>query len=154
MLTAACRRSRRRSGWRAPGATSSARLAVNAGSAAATVDALVLPRLELRLGYSAAQAGAALIPESAVFLVVAPLSGVRVSRVGRRCSWSLECWASRPRPPAGTVLLDGALSAASYWLEPGSGGRLDPRAAPPLRKADGERAATPAQRPGIGRGRT
>jgi EmrB/QacA subfamily drug resistance transporter len=41
-------------------------------------------QFELRLGYSAAQAGAALIPESAVFLVIAPLSGALVSRVGPR----------------------------------------------------------------------
>ena len=50
-----------------------------------------------------------------------------------------------------TMLLSGALSAASYLLEPGSDGSLDPREAPPLRQADGERAATPARRPGIGR---
>jgi len=37
-----------------------------------------------RLGYSAAQAGAALIPESVLFLVIAPLSGLLVSRLGPR----------------------------------------------------------------------
>ncbi|HEY3944612.1 MAG TPA: DHA2 family efflux MFS transporter permease subunit [Solirubrobacteraceae bacterium] len=45
---------------------------------------LVFLQLELRLGYSPAQAGAALIPESAVFLVIAPLSGALVSHVGPR----------------------------------------------------------------------
>jgi hypothetical protein len=49
-----------------------------------------------------------------------------------------------------TVLLYGPLSAASHLLEPGSDGSLDPRVAPPLRRADGERAATP-RATGIGR---
>jgi hypothetical protein len=38
----------------------------------------------LRLGYSAAQAGVALIPESAVFLAVSPVSGFLVARIGPR----------------------------------------------------------------------
>jgi EmrB/QacA subfamily drug resistance transporter len=45
---------------------------------------LVILQCELRLGYSAAQAGAALIPESAVFLLVAPVSGALVARIGPR----------------------------------------------------------------------
>ena len=45
---------------------------------------LLFLQFELRLGYSAAQAGAALIPESAVFLVISPLSGALVSSVGPR----------------------------------------------------------------------
>jgi EmrB/QacA subfamily drug resistance transporter len=45
---------------------------------------LVILQCELRLGYSATQAGAALIPESVVFLVIAPLSGVLVARLGPR----------------------------------------------------------------------
>ncbi len=45
---------------------------------------LIILQCELRLGYSAAQAGAALIPESAVFLAVAPVSGALVARVGPR----------------------------------------------------------------------
>ena len=40
--------------------------------------------LELKLGYSAAQAGAALIPMSAVFFFLSPLSGALVSRLGAR----------------------------------------------------------------------
>jgi EmrB/QacA subfamily drug resistance transporter len=45
---------------------------------------LVVIQLELRLGYSATEAGAALIPESAVFLIVSPLVGGLVARVGTR----------------------------------------------------------------------
>jgi EmrB/QacA subfamily drug resistance transporter len=45
---------------------------------------LVILQCELRLGYSAAQAGAALIPESVVFLILAPLSGALVARIGPR----------------------------------------------------------------------
>jgi predicted MFS family arabinose efflux permease len=45
---------------------------------------LLVLQCELRLGYSATQAGAVLILESAVFLVVSPLSGALVSRVGPR----------------------------------------------------------------------
>ncbi len=45
---------------------------------------LLILQCELRLGYSAAQAGAVLIPESAVFLVISPLSGALVARVGPR----------------------------------------------------------------------
>ena len=45
---------------------------------------LIVIQLELTLGYTATQAGAALIPVTAVFLVVAPLSGALVSRVGPR----------------------------------------------------------------------
>jgi Na+/melibiose symporter-like transporter len=45
---------------------------------------LVILQCELRLGYSPAQAGAALIPESVVFLLLAPVSGALVARVGPR----------------------------------------------------------------------
>jgi EmrB/QacA subfamily drug resistance transporter len=45
---------------------------------------LLVLRCQLSLGYSAAQAGAALIPESAVFVVIAPLSGQLVARFGPR----------------------------------------------------------------------
>ncbi|MFL5912471.1 MAG: DHA2 family efflux MFS transporter permease subunit [Gaiellaceae bacterium] len=45
---------------------------------------LFVVELELRVGYTATQAGAALIPVTCVFLVLAPLSGVLVSRVGPR----------------------------------------------------------------------
>jgi EmrB/QacA subfamily drug resistance transporter len=45
---------------------------------------LIVIELELKLGYTATQAGAALIPVTAVFLVLAPLSGALVSRIGPR----------------------------------------------------------------------
>jgi EmrB/QacA subfamily drug resistance transporter len=62
---------------------------------------LFVVECELRLGYSAAAAGAALIPESVVFLILSPLSGVLVARVGPR--WLMV---------AGIV----ALAAAFFWL--------------------------------------
>ena len=40
--------------------------------------------LELKLGYTATQAGAALIPATAVFVLLSPLSGALVSRLGVR----------------------------------------------------------------------
>jgi EmrB/QacA subfamily drug resistance transporter len=52
--------------------------------ALAAASYLVTVTLELKLGYSAAQAGAALIPMSAVFILLSPLSGAFVSRLGAR----------------------------------------------------------------------
>jgi EmrB/QacA subfamily drug resistance transporter len=52
--------------------------------ALAAASYLVVLQCELRLGYSATAAGAALIPESAVFLVVSPLAGGLVARIGTR----------------------------------------------------------------------
>jgi EmrB/QacA subfamily drug resistance transporter len=49
-----------------------------------TASYLVILQCELRLGYSPADAGAALIPESVVFLLLSPLSGALVARVGPR----------------------------------------------------------------------
>ena len=45
---------------------------------------LVFLECELHLGYSAAAAGAALIPETAAFLLLAPISGRLVARLGPR----------------------------------------------------------------------
>ena len=45
---------------------------------------LIIIELELKLGYPATQAGAALIPVTVVLLVLAPLSGALVSRIGSR----------------------------------------------------------------------
>jgi EmrB/QacA subfamily drug resistance transporter len=45
---------------------------------------LITVTLELKLGYSAAQAGAALIPTTAVVFVLSPVSGALVSRVSAR----------------------------------------------------------------------
>lgn len=45
---------------------------------------LLVLQCELRLGYSASAAGAVLIPESVVFLSLAPVSGALVARIGAR----------------------------------------------------------------------
>jgi MFS family permease len=45
---------------------------------------LLILQCQLQLGYSAAHAGAALIPQSVVFLMISPLSGALVARVGPR----------------------------------------------------------------------
>ncbi len=45
---------------------------------------LVVLQVQLQLGYSAAQAGAVLVPEAAVFLVLSPVVGGLVARVGPR----------------------------------------------------------------------
>jgi MFS family permease len=70
---------------------------------------LLVLQCELRLGYPAAQAGAALIPESAVFLVISPLSGALVSRVGPR--WLMT---SGILAVAAFSWLSGAHPGASY----------------------------------------
>jgi MFS-type transporter involved in bile tolerance (Atg22 family) len=57
--------------------------------------------LQLRLGYSAAQAGAALIPTTVMLLVMAPISGALVARTGPR--WPMV---------AGIV----ALALAFVWI--------------------------------------
>lgn len=62
---------------------------------------LVILQCELRLGYTPAQAGAALIPESAFFLVLSPVSGALVARFGPR--WLMV---------AGTL----AVAAGFFWL--------------------------------------
>ncbi|MET0818081.1 MAG: MFS transporter, partial [Solirubrobacteraceae bacterium] len=70
---------------------------------------LIVLQCQLQLGYSPAESGAALIPQSAVFLLVAPLSGALVARVGPR--WLMV---------AGIA----AVAAAFAWLSaagPGSG---------------------------------
>jgi EmrB/QacA subfamily drug resistance transporter len=53
------------------------------GALAASAYLIVL-QCQLRLGYSPAQSGAVLIPQSAVFLAVSPLAGALVARVGPR----------------------------------------------------------------------
>jgi EmrB/QacA subfamily drug resistance transporter len=52
--------------------------------ALAAASYLVVLECELRLGYTATAAGAALIPESVVFLLVSPLVGGLVTRIGTR----------------------------------------------------------------------
>lgn len=70
---------------------------------------LLVVELELRLGYTAAQAGAALIPVTLVFLVLAPLSGALVARIGPR------------RPMVAGILLVGASQVWLARLHPGAG---------------------------------
>jgi EmrB/QacA subfamily drug resistance transporter len=82
---------------------------------------LVVLQLQLQLGYSAAQAGAALIPTTAMLLVMAPISGVLVSRVGPR--WPMVAgilllavafvWMSAAQPGASYVV--SILPPAVLW---------------------------------------
>ena len=70
---------------------------------------LVILQCELRLGYLAAQADAALIPSSVFFLLLAPVSGVLVARAGPR--WLMT---------GGSL----AVAAGFFWLsgtQPGQG---------------------------------
>ena len=88
------------------------------GALAAASYLLVL-QCELRLGYSATAAGAALIPESVVFLIVSPLVGGLVARVGTR--WPMAAgilivatgfaWLSTAQPGDGyaRAILPGAI---------------------------------------------
>src|SRR3954464_11720541 len=69
---------------------------------------LIVVQLELRLGYTATQAGAALIPVTMVFLVLAPFSGALVSRIGPR-------W-----PMFAGILLFGVSQIWLAQLHPGS----------------------------------
>jgi EmrB/QacA subfamily drug resistance transporter len=89
--------------------------------ALSAVSYLVVLQCELRLGYSATEAGAALIPESAVFLIVSPLVGGLVARVGTR--WPMTAgifvvaagfaWLSAARP--GETYAVAILPGAILW---------------------------------------
>jgi EmrB/QacA subfamily drug resistance transporter len=80
---------------------------------------LVVLQCELGLGYSATAAGAALIPESVVFLLVSPLIGGVVARVGIRWPMAVGiliaagafCWLSAARvgEPYAQAILPGAI---------------------------------------------
>jgi EmrB/QacA subfamily drug resistance transporter len=82
---------------------------------------LVFLQLQLHLGYSAAQAGAALIPETVMFLLLAPISGALVARVGPR--WLMVAgillvaagfiWLSRAH--AGQPYAEAILPGALVW---------------------------------------
>ncbi len=69
-------------------------------------------QMELKLGYTAAQAGAALIPATGVFVLLSPVSGALVSRLGPR--WLMV---------AGILLIAGAqlwlaqVHAGSHYVE-------------------------------------
>jgi EmrB/QacA subfamily drug resistance transporter len=90
------------------------------GALAAT-SYLVVLQLELELGYSASAAGAALIPESAVFLVVSPFVGGLVARVGTRWPMAVGilvvaagfCWLATARP--GDTYVEAVLPGAALW---------------------------------------
>lgn len=82
---------------------------------------LVVVQCQLGLGYSATQAGAALIPESVVFAVLAPFSGRLVARAGPR--WLMVAgmlavagglvWLARAR--AGDAYSTAILPGALLW---------------------------------------
>lgn len=71
---------------------------------------LVILQCQLQLGYSATQAGAALIPQSVLFLVVSPLSGALVERAGPRwlMAWGIFAVA------AGLAWLSAAQPGSTY----------------------------------------
>jgi EmrB/QacA subfamily drug resistance transporter len=87
--------------------------------AVAAAGYLVVLQCQLQLGYSATAAGAALIPESAVFLLVSPLAGGLVARVGTRGPMTVGIlivaagfgWlsAADPGQPYAEAILPGAL---------------------------------------------
>jgi predicted MFS family arabinose efflux permease len=89
--------------------------------ALAAASYLIVLQCELRLGYSATAAGAALIPESVVFLIVSPLVGGLVARVGTR--WPMAAgilivaggfgWLSAARP--GESYAQAILPGAILW---------------------------------------
>jgi EmrB/QacA subfamily drug resistance transporter len=82
---------------------------------------LVVLQLELQLSYTAAQAGAALIPTTAMLLVISPISGALVSRIGPR--WLMVfgvlalaaafIWLSAARP--GASYAEAILPPALLW---------------------------------------
>ncbi|MRJ76564.1 DHA2 family efflux MFS transporter permease subunit [Aeromicrobium sp. SMF47] len=82
---------------------------------------LFVLQCQLHMGYTATQAGAALIPESAVFLVVSPFVGGLVSRVGTRGPMTVGiilvaagfCWLSAAGPGDGYV--SAVLPGAILW---------------------------------------
>jgi EmrB/QacA subfamily drug resistance transporter len=82
---------------------------------------LVVLQCQLRLGYSATAAGAALIPESAVFLIVSPLVGGLVARVGTRWPMTIGilivaggfAWLSAAQP--GDSYVRAILPGAVLW---------------------------------------
>jgi hypothetical protein len=96
--------------------------------ALAAASYLVVLQCELRLGYSATRAGAALIPESTVFLLVSPFVGGLVARLGTRwlmtrasLSWRPACLAvgsragSRMHEPFCRARSSGGWGSASPW---------------------------------------
>ena len=89
--------------------------------ALAAASYLLVVHLQLRLGYSAAQAGAALIPNSIVLLALSPLSGTLVARLGPR--WLMAAgillvaiaWALLSGITPGDRYVTAILPAALLW---------------------------------------
>jgi EmrB/QacA subfamily drug resistance transporter len=89
--------------------------------ALAAASYLIVLECELRLGYTATAAGAALIPESVVFLLVSPLVGGLVARVGTRVPMAVGillvsggfAWLSTAAP--GTTYAQTILPGAILW---------------------------------------
>ncbi len=69
-------------------------------------------QMELKLGYTAAQAGAALIPATGVFVLLSPVSGALVSRLGPR--WLMVAGILLV---AGAQLLLAQVHAGSHYVE-------------------------------------
>jgi EmrB/QacA subfamily drug resistance transporter len=89
--------------------------------ALAAASYLVVLQLQLRLGYSATQAGAALIPNSAVLLALSPLSGGLVARFGPRrlmvagILLVTVAWATLSGLAPGDAYVTAVLPAALLW---------------------------------------
>jgi len=81
-------------------------------AAISAVGYLVLLRLELQLDYSPTFAGAALIPSSAVFLLVAPLSGSLVATFGPRWLMTIGILVAG----SGFLWLSFVGAGSSYWV--------------------------------------
>jgi EmrB/QacA subfamily drug resistance transporter len=76
----------------------------------AAANYLLVLQCQLQLGYTAAQAGAVLIPESVVFLALSPFTGALVARLGPR--WLMV--AGILAVAVGFFLLSGARPGESY----------------------------------------
>ena len=101
---------------------------------------LLVVEFQLRLGYTATQAGAALIPVTLVFLVLAPLSGTLVTRFGPR-------W-----PMVAGILLVGVSQVWLAELEPGSELRVGGPAGGARARGRARARRDAAHRGGAGRG--
>jgi EmrB/QacA subfamily drug resistance transporter len=90
------------------------------GALSAAAYLLVL-QCQLQLGFSASESGAALIPGSVVFVLLSPLSGALVARVGPR--WLMvagmvamaAAFLSFSTAEAGSGYVDGVLPGALLW---------------------------------------
>jgi EmrB/QacA subfamily drug resistance transporter len=82
---------------------------------------MLVLQLQLQLGYTAAQAGAAVIPTTAMFLLISPISGALVSRFGPRwlmvsgilCVSASMAWLSAAH--AGATYLETILPPVVLW---------------------------------------